>query len=207
MNPLTRAAGDRRAVPVLAAALVATLASGSVAWTVRHRQLAYCASDEVQYEYTGSGFLGFNSYADVDTRLCLTPRRAAAQFVDVRLRVTVHGDVSRDEVVFLLNGTWADVTITVDDKVTTQRCDFPELSRMTPYRLHEGLIGEDRALVERCRIPVPPGNRVTVRMTFHGEEYNGPHKPDSRPLIATRDGRKTTCSVDDSKRRCARTDF
>lgn len=182
-----------RAVAALAVALAAVLVAASTTLVTRQARRAYCSSGYFQYEYT-AGFLDINSYANVVLRVCLPPRGASPQFVDVRVRVTVSGFVGRNVYVFETDRTWADVEVVADGRVETRRCDFRGVSRMTPYTLHYGHIGEDRALVEHCRVDVLRGDRVTVRATFHGEEQKGPHRPDSVPVSVERDADETRCT-------------
>jgi len=199
-------ASTRRATLALAVVLVATLASAVTALRTRSDSRAFCSSGTLQYEYDPNRLFSLNSYADVHERLCLTPRRAKRQYADLRLRVTVQVNVERDLPVFEPDTTWADLTVTVDGRETAYRCDFPELSRMTPWKLHNTVIGEAGTLAKDCRFPVPRGDRVTVRMTFHAVEVSGPHPPgDSGPLVVRRHGRSATCTRGKKDVRCERT--
>lgn len=202
-----RSVRGRREVLVLAVVLAATLAGAVTALKVRSDARAHCVSATLQYEYQPGQLFSLNSYADVRERLCLTPRSAERQFVDVRLRVTVQIAVDRDLPIFEPDTTWADVEITVDGRVTTERCDFPELSRMTPWKLHSGAIGQDGVLPKDCRFAVPRGDSVTARIRFHGVEVNGPHSPVSGPLSVARAGSSATCTRGTKTEECKRADL
>jgi hypothetical protein len=197
-------ASTRRTVVVLAVLLVAMLATAERTVRIRGDSRAFCAAGDLQYEYDPGQFFSLNSYADVHERLCLTPRSAKEQLADLRLRVTVQIQVSRDVPIFEPDSTWADVTVTVDGHRTTHRCDFPELSRMTPWKLYNGVIGEAGTLAKECRVPVPRGDAVTVYMTFHAVEVSGPHNPDSGPLAVRRHGGSATCTRGEKDTRCER---
>jgi len=197
----------RRAVPVLAVVLVSTLASASAAVVIRRGQRAYCSEGVVQYEYEAPGWFNLNSYADVYQRLCLGPRGADAQFVDVQVEVTVQMETSRNDRIFEADSTWAKVEINVDGLVTTHRCLFPELSRMTPYQLNQREIGPDGPLAKHCRYAVPPGDRVTVQTRFYGVERTTDDPPLSGPLTVSRDGDGTSCKRGRHDESCARIDL
>ncbi|HWL34871.1 MAG TPA: hypothetical protein VNQ77_01635 [Frankiaceae bacterium] len=196
----------RRAVPLLAVLLAATLASASAAAVIRSGQRAYCAGGSFQYEYT-AGWFRENSYADVHQRLCLPPRGADSQFVDLLVRVGVQWGLSRNQPIFEPDSTWAKVEITVDGLVTTHRCEFPELSRMTPYQLSTGRIGKDGILTKHCRYALPPGDRVTVQTRFYGVEVTRTHVPLSRPITVSRDGEGTRCQRTSHRQPCKRIDL
>ena len=197
----------RRTVAILAVVLVATLAGAANVMRLRNDARAFCAHARLQYEYDPRRVLSTNSYADVDERLCVTSRRDARQLVDVRFRVTVQINVDRDLPLFEPDTTWADVEVTVDGRVTAHRCDFPELSRMTPWKLENGVIGHAGVLPKDCRFAVPRGDRVTARMTFHAVEVSGPHREVSSPVVVRRHGDSATCTIADDRRTCGRAEL
>lgn len=196
----------RRAVPLLAVVLATTVTSASAAAVIRSGQRAYCSDGTVQYEYV-AGWFRENSYADVQQRLCLPPRGADSQFVDVLVRVGVQWGLDRNHPIFEPDSTWAKVEITVDGRVTTHRCEFPELSRMTPYQLSKRKIGEDGILTKHCRYPLPPGDRVTVQTRFYAMEISRSHTPLSQPVTVSRDGDGADCWRAWHKERCERIDL